>query len=412
MTAVLLDSGNLLDNMMPLNANTVELVDAAIAWATQLTKTATRLRSSSNTQTATQADQAWEDFLKAMAIAGFKQWLGEGATPLAVTHMALATDSLDKAISLRVGNYCLCILAMGGLSEDHVKISLDASADALEDAIAHIYVLVEVQEEINQVSIVSGLQRDQLLQRVERERLQQAYRSADPLRVPALYFDVEPEQILLYLNCLEPVGSIAIESVEENARESAEKTESIEQTSFGDGAVKKRRIAAGAGLINTAGWLQDRLDLAVEQLRWELLPPLSMSMRPVRGTVDTVLETLASQGVSLPAAARGVGGPISIGPCICQIYAWVWPVETEARPEWTLLLLLGPQVGEILPEGIQLRVSDRSEVLAHEVLAQSSSEAYLYTQVQGDREEQFRVSVILPDGIEITLPAFGFESMD
>jgi len=372
MTATILDPGNF-DDMMSLDANSVELSNASVARSTQLAQT--------------QPDNEWETFLKAMAIAGFEQWLEEGATPLSVTH---TTAGMDRAAELTVGRYRLCILAMGGLSDDRVELFLKSSADSLESAIAHLYVIVEVQEEINRVSIVSGLRRDQLLQRIGIERLQQARTSAEPLEVPVSHFEIEPEQILLYLNCLEPI-------------------ETTEQTSLASETIRERGIAVAGNLVNTAIWLRDQLDSAVEQLRWELLPPVSTAMRPVRGTVDAVLETLASQGVNLPETARGVGGPISIGSGVCQVYAWVWPVETKNGPEWTLLLLLGPQVGEILPAGIQLRVSDRTEVLATEVLTQASSEAYLYTQVQGDWQEQFRVSVVLPDGMEITLPVFVFD---
>ncbi len=396
MTAAIHNMSSYFDDMMPLNANTVELLDAAIVWAAQLAQTAAELGHQpdvqADTRLSTRQTREWDAFLKALAIAGFEQWLGEGATPLAVTHTALVANSSDRTMSLTVGGHRLCLIAMGSLSDDQVEISFETAAESLEDAIAHLYVIVEVQEEVNQVCILAGLRRDQLLRRVQRERLQQARRSEEILKIPVSYFDVEPEQILLYLSCLEPVRA------------------SIEQTSFVSGAMREGRLAIAESVINVSSWLQDQLDTATEQLRWALLPPLSSAMRPVRESVDTVLEMLAEQGIRLPEGARGVGGPISIGSCIFQIYAWVWPVETESESEWTLFLLLGPQVGEILPEGIQLQVSDRTEMLVQETLDRASSEAYLYTQVQGDRQEQFRVSVILPDGMEITLPAFGFNA--
>ena len=408
MTAAILDTGSYFDDMTPLDANTVELLDAAIALATRLAQTASRLDSEGDLEE-TQQSGEWEFFLKALAIAGFEQWLREGATPLAVTHTALAAESLGTT-SLTVGNYRLGIVVMGGLSDDRVEICLDRLANSLEDAIADLYVIVEVQEEVNQVCIFAGLRRDQLLQRIDTGRLRQAQNTGEPLLVPVSYFDVEPEQILLCLSCLEPARAIAREMSRETTREIAEGT--IDQTSLVGAAITEARTAVAETIINAGSWLQDQLDVATEQLRWALLPPLSSAMRPVGGSVDTVLETLADQGISLPEEARGAGGPISVGSCIFQIYAWVWLVETESEPDWTLFLLLGPQVGEMLPEGIELQVCDRAEVLVREVLDRASSEAYLYTQVQGDRQEQFRASVILPDGMEITLPAFRFETAD
>ncbi|EDX83714.1 hypothetical protein S7335_1411 [Synechococcus sp. PCC 7335] len=385
---------------MPLNTNTVELLDTSIALANQLAQTVTGQ--------STQPRTEWDATLKALAIAGFEQWLKEGATSLAITHPPINTTStepeVDLSADLVVGSYRLCILAMGSLSDDQVEIFLaeadTARADTVIDAIAHLYVMVEVQEEINQVCILAGLRREQLLQRIDIQRLQQAHISAEPLVVPISYFDVEPEQILLYLSCLEPVEVTAEEAIRV-----AEQVNPIGETLRRPGAI------ITDNLINTGAWLQGQLDAATELLQWTLLPPLSAAMRPVRESVDTVLQTLATQGIRLPEAARGVCGPISVGACICQLYAWVWPVETADELEWMLFLLLGPQIGETLPMGIQLQVSDRTDVLVREVLAQSSSEAYLYTQVQGSQQEQFKVSVTLPDGLEITLPVFGFETV-
>ena len=397
MTATIINPGGYFEDMASLNANTIELSDAAITWANQLAQTASRL--------STQPDKEWEITLKALAIAGFEQWLGEGAAPLAVTHTALETASTGTTIDLRVGSYRLCIVAMSALSDDHIEIFLDTVENSLTEAIAHLYVIVEVQEEVNQVCILAGLRRDQLLQKIGIKSLQQARLKTEPLAVPISHFDIEPEQILLYLSCLEPIEATVTATVRETV------LEATEQTSFVAGVLAEQRAAIAENVINTRVWLENQLDLAVEQLRWSLLPPVATAMRPIKETVDTVLETLANQGVCLPATARGVGGPISIGAYICQIYAWVWSVETAHEPEWTLFLLLGPRVGERLPVGIQLQVSDRTEVIVKEVLAQASSTAYLYTQVQGDQQEQFKVSIILPDGIEITLPVFGFEEV-
>lgn len=380
MTATILDPGYF-DDVAPLDANTVDLLDEATVQAVQLS-------------------QDWESLLKALAIAGFEQWLAEGAASLTATRTAV---NLGRAGDVMVGNYRLGVLAMGGSGAAQVEICLDESADTWEDAIAHLYVLVEVREEVNQVSILAGLRPEQLLQRVGIERLRQAHASGEPLYIPVSHFEVEPEQILLYLSCLEPaeatVREASVEAIQTNLL-SETATEII--SSISDSLL--------ASVINASSWVQDQLDVVTERLEWTLLPPLSSAMRSVRGTVDTVLETLASRGISLPDAARGAGGPIRVGTYIYQTYAWAWPVETEGEIEWSLFLLLGPQVGEILPEGTQLRVSDRTEVLALEVLSQSSTDAYLYTQVQGSQQEQFRVSIILPDGMEITLPTFEFES--
>lgn len=362
-------------SIVPLQPNTVELLEAPIAWAIQVSHTAVN------------PEEQWETLLQALAVAGFEKWLGEGAIALPAARLPDNSQSLRSGVNCQVGDYRLCIVAMGSSGDDTVEVRISSAA---EGALAHLYVLVEVYEEVNQVCILSGLRHSQLLNRLNEPSIRERQLGMQSLQVPVSYFDVAPEQILLQLGCLEPVAA------------------AVEQTSPLGTALSAQGRAVIAGVIDASCWARHQLDAIAQQLSWTLLPPLSAAMRPVQTTSDHVLEALLAQGIRLPEDASGAGGAISVGPRICQIYAWVWPVETETQPEWALFLLLGPSMGEVLPAGIQLEVSDRLSILTQEVLAQSSPEAYLYTQVQARREEQLLARIIWPDGMEITLPAFSF----
>ena len=403
MTANLIEKDNF-DSLLPLPIHSVELTDSSLQWVTEVSLADPE---GSLENDLDQADRQWQNFLQAMAIAGFNQWLDEGALPLSVplSGETISNHAGSEPIAnFQVGSYQLYIAAMGAASSDTVRIPLTAaensviSESSVVAALAHLYILVDVQAEINQVCIVAGLTKEQLLQQLNLSDIQRQ----ETISIPLSHFTVEPEQLLLTLSCLEPVAAAQI----------------LRSTVVASAvtSVQEASAAVARNIINAGVWLQNQIDSVAEQMSWALLPPISTAMRPVREPIDTALEVLANQGVQLPLQARGVGGPISLGSCICQVYAWAWAIETleedldetATEPEWALFLLLGAQIGETLPEGIQLQVSEGDELLAQERLSTASSEAYLYTQVQGTQTEQFVVSVVLPDGMAMTLPAFAF----
>ena len=392
MTASLIDMGGS-DSFSPLPQNTVELLDSQIDWAVQTVQIDTELGH----------EQPWQTFLQAMAIAGFKQWLEEGAVAPPSTYPSIEQWSMPPGINFQVKDYQLCIVPMNGMSTEMVEVWVETSPSTAtepssekriseeqatnENALAHFYILVDVQEEVNQVCIVGALARAQLLQKLG----SQAIFSTSSLQIPISYFDVMPEQLLLYLSCLAPAP--------------------LTQTSAPTSPIEPVKAVTN-GLIKTGYWLKNQMDEISEQLSWALLPPMSSAMRPVKDGVENVLEVLARQGVQLPLQAKGAGGPISMGTHTFLVYVWVWSVETEAVPEWVLFFLLGPRVGESLPAGLQLQISDDSTVLTEGAIKQSLPEAYLYAQVQGELQEAFSVCITLPDGSTMTLPTFTFESGD
>ncbi|MEO1622241.1 MAG: DUF1822 family protein [Cyanobacteria bacterium J06632_3] len=336
----------------------------------------------------------WQSFLDLLAVAGVEQWLNQGGHTFAI---ARPKKQPPKASThFKVGNYRISVISTGSMSDTQIDISvrLDPARQA------HLYILAEVREEIDQVLILAGLRQEQLLSWVnsqnitlditpESDRLSFEARSAKKerlLTLPATLFKIEPEQILLQLSCLEPAAT-PVASV---------------SSEFSDISTR---------FVNTKRWLQDQLDQILDELNWALLPPLvtSSSLRPVRTTLDTVMEMLLSKDIIFPLEARGAGGTITIGDdVVCQLYTWAWPVENVANPEWSLFVLLAPELSDELPAGIQLQLSDETEVLATECLSAGSDETYLYVQAQGSQDETFTVRVVSPSGENYSLPAFSF----
>ena len=351
-------------DVIPLSTDTVMLSTASTQWATDIC------------QDIPDGDSQWQTFLRALAVAGAQQWLD--AAGLVSTYPKNIAPAPE--VNLTVGDYRLCVLPMGGLSDDTVRIS----AAAVGEQAAHLYVLVDVQEEVDQVRVVTGLRHDQLRQLLPDS-------TAQGYDIPLERFTVTPEQLLLYLNCLD--------------------SETILQPTVPDHIGEMVETIA-MGVVNAGKWLQGELDTIAEQLAWELLPPLTpaQGFRPVKAEIEDIIEELASQDIAIPQRARGAFKEINMAGFPCRLYAWVWPLMTGDVPEWSLFLILGPTPGETLPLGIELTVSDQQEPLSRSALTQETAVTYVYAQVIGYWQEQFVVAIGLPNGPTINLPPFRFEA--
>lgn len=359
---------------VPFSANTVDLLETSINWAIEMSRTVL------------EQEAQWQAFLRSLAVAGFEQWLDEGGSAF-TTHLPADVPALNAEANFRANNYRLCILTAPGSATETVEIAV-SSSNLAPSHLAHLYVLVEVREEIDQVCILAGLQRERLLQNFS----QQAIADATSVEVSPSLFDIEPEQMLLYINCLEPEAALNLAT-----QASSE--------------VQSRPIETiSTGVINASRWIQGQLDEVATRLSWVLLPPAGFAseLRPAKNSLEAVTEALANKGVQLPAAARGVSGPVTVGWFTGRLYAWAWPIEQNNALEWGLFLLLGSQEEAVLPEGMQLWVGDDAGMIVQETLEHSTA-TYLYTQVQGARSERFWVRIVLPDGRENRLPAFCFE---
>jgi Protein of unknown function (DUF1822) len=333
-------------------------------------------------------EQQWQTFLRAMALAGFRQWLSE--RPVALPVVCDRRQPPPLAIPCQVNRFRLALLTQGSLSDELVQLP----QAALTPPAAHFYVLIEVLEEFDQVRVLGALRQDRL----------RAYQLQTPLTLnaeatyslPLQLFDTQPEQLLLYLSQLEPA---AIESSEIAAPAPAVQP----------AASRLRRPS----LINAGRWLQEQLDAAAESLSWMLLSPLTLAsataMRSSTEALEDALNELAPTGVTIPSRARGVSIDGQRQGFPGQVYALTWPVYESSLPEWALFLCLGPAANESLPAGIRLTVEDEHGVLAEQSLASESASAYLYAQVFGRWDESFTAVITLPDGSAVPLATFVFE---
>jgi hypothetical protein len=370
----------------PLRATTVTLSTEAVNWAAQMSQQV--------------PDEAqWSTFLRAMALQGLQQWLEAGALDLALYYDLHQPPT--PGINGRVGDYRLCLVAQGSLSDDEVTIP--AATVQNKTDFAHLYILAEVQEEVDQVTILAGLRRDRLL--TQRQTLGLTPQTDGTYRIPIHCFDTNPEDLLLYLTCLSPT-QISGPQVS-GAETAAAAPIAVSQTS--------PQSLQPRDPINVGRWLLNQLDAVADSLAWTLMPPLAPAnaIRSIRSPVEQledILRELQPAGVTIPPAARGAYTDLqqTLG-LPFRLYALTWTLFEPRPPEWTLFLFLGPAPGEQLPPGTRLIVRDATAILAEQTLAQGNEGGFLYAQAIGTWDEAFTATVELPNGNTLNWPPFVFQ---
>ncbi|MFP4221524.1 MAG: DUF1822 family protein [Phormidium sp.] len=360
----------------PDQGTTVHLTTGAVNWAVEVC------------QEHIDTDHQWFCFLRAMAIRGLQQWLDQGAEALPLDYSRETPP--NPGVNCQVKGFRLCLVVQGSLSDGLISIPRYTLKDPLN--FAHLYVLAEVQEEADQVKILAGLRRDRLVSLKESGNL--ALSRKGHYHVPLEDWDLSPEDLLLYLHCLNP-----------------EKLE----TGHSENSVPARCLCPQPTL-NVRDWLRDQLDTVAQRFHWTLLPPLAlshqlMSVQTPAEELETLLRDLERQGVTIPETARGAYQELHHQGLPGRLYALTWKVfDSHYSPEWSLFLCLGPRPGESLAPGTELIVQDETSVLVRQGLNEDSGEAYLYTQVIGNFDEQFTVSIISGEGTPLTLPPFTFHT--
>ncbi|MGP1387785.1 MAG: DUF1822 family protein [Thainema sp.] len=324
--------------------------------------------------------QQWSTYLNMLVLYGVQQWLQQAEFSQTVCHL-----SEKYGVQCNISDYRLCVLPMTSLTEERVQLPDLETAD-----IAHLYVLAEVQEEVAQVNILAGLRADKLAQLVAH----QSDKTNDSW-LPLSAFQESPEQLLLYLRCLDPNALASASAPQVAPIATADFVRSVSRS-----------------LLNVSHWFKNELDEVASALQWSLLPPLASDAALLSPTeiIESVLKELSPVGISVPPRARGASTEIQLGGLTLQLYALTWTIfEENQPPEWSLFLVLGPRPGDSLPPGTRLQVADPSSVLSESVLHHHTDSMHLYAQVFGTWDEAFAVTISLPNGPELTLPAFVYQ---
>ena len=246
----------------------------------------------------------------------------------------------------------------------------------------HLWLLVEVQEELGQVRVVRGLEGRYVM-------AQATLTPTEEYDIPLSAFTLLPDQVLFFL-CH---GTEAIASTLNSA-------EQAPQPSLGD------------RVLNLGQWFQNQLDEVAQQWGWTLLNSLTpaVQMRSPTQELDNILSELEPQGLTIPDHSHSGYTDLQVASVSLRLYVLVWSLTDSASPEWCLIVFLGPSSDTPMPSGLTLRMYDADSLLAEQTHAAQSEATYLYTQVFGSWNETFTLEIVPPRGDTLTLPAFGFQA--
>jgi hypothetical protein len=340
----------------------ISLPDAAIDWAIAVCQSLFD-----------HSDRQWDCYLRSLALVGVKQWLEDGVTPYDIEFDARAVP--DRIPTLDVNGLRVGVVSTGSLTPETTLLP-----QTLVEGMTpiHLWLLVEVNEELSQVRVVRGLENRQV------SKFATATTAESDYELPLSAFTLPSDRALFYLSHF-PAATQQTEPVETSLPER---------------------------VMNVGRWLQGQLDEVAQQFAWTFLDPLTpaVAMRSPTQELETILGDLEPEGVTVPTRARSAYTELRVADISLRLYALVWSVFDGSAPEWSLLVLLGPAPGEILPPGLALRIREGDAVLAEQTFSDNSDSAYLYAQVFGYWDESFTLDILPPNGgTPLTLPTFSFE---
>jgi Protein of unknown function (DUF1822) len=160
----------------------------------------------------------WQMYLNALALLGFEQWLHKHASNHSVDRTQCIND-IGAIYNLKVDEFKLTLIAKEHVLDELAEIP--RAAIAQPERVAHFYVLLEISEEQEQMTIRGFLRCDRLmhdLNPVNQQPLQDGY-----YHIPLSAFDPDPNHLLYYCDFLDPAAiplpalSIAREAMLETA---------------------------------------------------------------------------------------------------------------------------------------------------------------------------------------------------
>ena len=403
----------------------------------------------------------WQVYLQVLALLSFEEWLQQREPDISIEREGVSVlqpqyaNALDAVCNLRVGEFKICLIPTISFSDEEVTVPR-AVVD-LPEFTAHFYIVIGIEEELEVAAIRGFLRHDQLV-----NYQPQLQAEADwTYQLPLAWFNREPDELLLYLQCLDstaiPLPEIPITRQATLARMQAALLTLLPQlrnrplwqvltweqgvavlttpdlvnwlyhfltknaTNITNHLSDLLQILTQQA-VNVRWWLSNQIDELVQVVSWEVLPlsPLRgvepirelKTGLPTRRTEPKVAQDLKkilqeisiNYNLEIPESAGRAYRDLALQRPL-RLYAVTWLLPDDEG--WTLLLIL-KAISRNESPGFTLRVSDQKEVLAEESLPENSNHDYIFTQVAGSYEDKFLATITTAIGEVQTLPPFEF----
>lgn len=392
----------------------------------------------------------WQLYLQALALQAFEEWLQKREPGILINPEKSSVfqpshaNVIDAVYNLRVGEFKVCLIPTISLTSEEVTVPR-AVVD-LPEFIAHFYVVIGIEEEL-EIAVIRGFLRyDQLINYQSELQPEVDWN----YHLPLAWFNCEPNELLLYLQCLAPTA-IPLPEIPTHRQASLRRMQAAllnllpqlhslplwkvltweqgtavltspellnwlyniqtqhEQLPIHHSHLSDLLQILTQQAINVGHWLSNQIDRTVQALSWEVLP-VGSALRKTEQTPTQELEEILTDikrnnQLEIPASAIRAYQEILLENLL-RLYAVTWSLPDE-NSGWTLLLVLQVISGNQFSK-LTLRVSDQTGVLVEEELLGERNNDYIFTQVEGSYEDKFLVTLTTATGTVQTLPPFEF----
>jgi hypothetical protein len=405
----------------------------------------------------------WQVYFQVLALLSFEEWLQQREPEICVNRERSSVlqpeyaNALDAVCNLNIGEFRVCLIPTISFSDEEVTVP--RAVIDLPEFTAHFYVVIGIEEELEVAAIRGFLRHDQLV-----NYQPQLQAEADwTYQLPLAWFNREPDELLLYLQCLDPTA-IPLPEIPTNRQATLARMQAALLTLLPQ--LRNRPLwqvltwEQGAAVlttpdllnwlyqsltenaadftnhlsdllqiltqqaVNVRRWLRNQMDEVMQELSWEVLPapsplrgtepirelPAPFPLRrteqnPARDLDEIFTEISRTHELEIPASAGRAYRDLTLGSQL-RLYAVTWSLPDDDG--WTLLLILKAISGNEPLYEMTLRVSDQTDVLVEESLQDDSNHDYVFTQVAGSYEDKFLATITKASGEVQTLPPFEF----
>jgi hypothetical protein len=385
-------------------------------------------------QSINQPEQRWQVYLCALGVLGFQQWLQErGFNPNQINinqssiWQPAYANLIAAACNIQVGNFKVCLITASKFINQH---SFPFAVFDIPELAANFYVLMQVDEEQNQVSVSGFINYEQYLNYQETVNLE--IESDWTYTLPENLFNQNIDTLLLNLRCLDadaiqlPTKSttsqtekLALQQKLETIKSQFKTKQSWELLTPTEGKIllnnpelinwvyEASSPSLIQPLINVGLWLKNQIDTVAQELGWILMPSVAFSkMRDLSEGFDTIRSSLEAKGVQIPITASGAFRNLDSDCGSLRLYVIMWLLDRVSdTQEWMLLITLGSQPHIPMPKNIKLEICDDTQIIFSDSLTDTTKRT-IYAQVIGTINESFQVTLTVEDTV-FEVPRFG-----
>jgi Protein of unknown function (DUF1822) len=302
------------------------------------------------------AEAQWQKYLHTLALSALEQWLS--------SRISDKTVYLEGEI-IKVGDFKIYAIATENLLDEVVNLPQNV-VDKPEFA-AHFYVVLEVLEEKEQVTLRGFLRYDQLFNYLNYQNKANLEVRDGCYQLPLLEFDTEPNHLLFYTRFLEaaaiPLPVAQTEGIETETQENL--------SALFEGSVTK-----------LSQWLQEAFDPG-----WQ--------------PIEALISPEANLALSTRNLAEGAkkGKIIDLGMQLGnQTVALLVNITEEAENKFGILIQLHPTGGErYLPQDLKLSLFSKAGKSLQEVQARSQDNYIQLKSFKAKLGTRFSIEVSLND---------------